>query len=390
MEAQHKAMLKRLISGEFNDLAERLAAPPTSPALLATGETGPAAVNAGAPPAATPSARAAAAQARCEADGVPGASPCPAPGPRQRSGSRSARRSPPPAPRVPGGPLPQTPRVRPRRARRPGPAKMIPLRLRWCGPPRAPARRPHRRDRRTSSRTIPGDSRRRTTISHAVRGGVDQREEPRRGDPRLPLRRPGATQVRQRRGFDERSKRAAVAFAVALAACGREGCRATLPPILRGGSPARRVHSRDGGTADAGHPDGGVPDGGAQSCAFPPSSLLGWTDARRTAPGVPQPAALVGSCSDATLIHPPARTWPGNASGAIDAFAGTCTVTGANAGQLSCTARSSCRPGAVRARLEQRFLHTQVCIEGRDGGCSPDPAVPRPKRWSNDPPVLVT
>src|SRR5882672_8120268 len=42
MEAQHK----RLISGEFNDLADRLAAPHYEPGVLATGQTGPAAVNA--------------------------------------------------------------------------------------------------------------------------------------------------------------------------------------------------------------------------------------------------------------------------------------------------------------------------------------------------------
>ena len=55
MEAQHKALLKRLISGEFNDLAERLGAPHYKPGVLATGETGPTAVNAGgaAPPAFT-------------------------------------------------------------------------------------------------------------------------------------------------------------------------------------------------------------------------------------------------------------------------------------------------------------------------------------------------
>src|SRR5256714_14875923 len=51
MEAQHKAMLKRLIAGEFNDLAERLGAAHYEPGVLATGETGPTAVNAGrAPP----------------------------------------------------------------------------------------------------------------------------------------------------------------------------------------------------------------------------------------------------------------------------------------------------------------------------------------------------
>ncbi len=45
MEAQHKHMLKRLVSGEFKDLAERLAATHYEPGVLATGQTGPAAVN---------------------------------------------------------------------------------------------------------------------------------------------------------------------------------------------------------------------------------------------------------------------------------------------------------------------------------------------------------
>src|SRR5438105_10094318 len=34
MEAQHKAMLKRLISGEFNEQAERLSAPHYKPGVL--------------------------------------------------------------------------------------------------------------------------------------------------------------------------------------------------------------------------------------------------------------------------------------------------------------------------------------------------------------------
>ncbi len=46
MEAQHKQMLKRLVSGEFDDLAERLAATHYEPGVLATGQTGPEAVNA--------------------------------------------------------------------------------------------------------------------------------------------------------------------------------------------------------------------------------------------------------------------------------------------------------------------------------------------------------
>ena len=123
MEAQHKEMLKRLVSGEFNELAERLAAPHYEPGVLATGQTGPQAVNvpgslpapkAGPVPSkAAPPARAPA-QARPAAPRKPVWQPAP-PG-----------ASPPPAPRVPGGPLPQTTRVPPQ-VRPPGPPpKMTP------------------------------------------------------------------------------------------------------------------------------------------------------------------------------------------------------------------------------------------------------------------------
>ena len=51
MEAQHKAMLKRLVSGEFNDVAERVSAQHYEPGVLATGQAGPQAVNAARAPA---------------------------------------------------------------------------------------------------------------------------------------------------------------------------------------------------------------------------------------------------------------------------------------------------------------------------------------------------
>src|SRR5712672_3599248 len=47
MEEQHKGMLRRLVAGEFRDSAERLSAPHYEPGVLATGQTGPAAVNIG-------------------------------------------------------------------------------------------------------------------------------------------------------------------------------------------------------------------------------------------------------------------------------------------------------------------------------------------------------
>src|SRR5213080_563589 len=45
MEEQHKAMLRRLVAGEFREMSEGLSAPHYEPGVLATGETGPAAVN---------------------------------------------------------------------------------------------------------------------------------------------------------------------------------------------------------------------------------------------------------------------------------------------------------------------------------------------------------
>ena len=166
--------------------------------------------------------------------------------------------------------------------------------------------------------------------------------------------------------------RAAILFALAIAACGRGGANYSSTDPARGiagdGAPLD-----DGGIADAGGSDGGLPDGGPQSCAFPPSSLLALDGcAGGSAPGVPMPAALVGSCSDAILITTAGTTCHGTLSGAGDAFSGTCTVTGANAGQLSCTARSLL-PGDVQCALgsSNAFCIIKVCIEGRDGGCSP-------------------
>jgi hypothetical protein len=133
MEAQHKAMLKRLISGEFNDLAERLAAPHYEPGVLATGQTGPAAVNAAgaAPPPPRPPAPL--------LPKVPLSKQMTssAPRPAQRQAPRPPQQpvwepappgtSPSPAPRVPGGPLPQTTRVPPQvRPPQGPPPKMTP------------------------------------------------------------------------------------------------------------------------------------------------------------------------------------------------------------------------------------------------------------------------
>ncbi len=166
--------------------------------------------------------------------------------------------------------------------------------------------------------------------------------------------------------------RAAIAFAVALAACGRGGASYSPTDPARGFAGGTAALD-DGGTADAG-PDGGtVPDAGPQTCAFPPSSLLALDGcAGGTTPPVPQPAALVGSCSEAIFITTAGTACQGTLAGPGDAFSGTCTVTGANAGQLPCTARSLL-PGQIQCTLgsSNTTCTIQVCIEGRDGGCSP-------------------
>ena len=45
MEEQHKTMLRRLVGGEFREMSGGLSAPHYQPGVLATGQTGPAAVN---------------------------------------------------------------------------------------------------------------------------------------------------------------------------------------------------------------------------------------------------------------------------------------------------------------------------------------------------------
>ena len=146
METQHKAMLKRLISGEFNEMAERLSAPHYEPGVLASGQTGPAAVNTGAQPPPPP---------RPQAPLLPKAplpkemkAPLPPPRPAPKAPQQPVWEpappgaSTPPAPRVPGGPLPQTTRVPPQARPPPGPPpKMTPTSSPAVRPgARAPAR----------------------------------------------------------------------------------------------------------------------------------------------------------------------------------------------------------------------------------------------------------
>ena len=161
----------------------------------------------------------------------------------------------------------------------------------------------------------------------------------------------------------------AIIFAAALAACGKGASYSSTGPIT--GFPGDSAPIENGG-ADAG-PDGGLPDAGTPTCAFPPSSLLALDGcAGGTAPGIPQPAALIGSCTDALLITTAGTTCSGTLAGAGDSFSGTCTVTGANAGQFPCTAKSLL-PGDVQCALgsSSATCTIKVCIEGRDGGCSP-------------------
>ncbi len=109
MEQQHKAMLKRLVAGEFNELAERLSAPHYEPGVLADGTNTASYVNTtpSAPARATPSARP-----------VPAAKPAvtpPRPAPAAKPAPRAAPQvwqpAPPAAsPRAPGAPLPHVTR----------------------------------------------------------------------------------------------------------------------------------------------------------------------------------------------------------------------------------------------------------------------------------------
>jgi hypothetical protein len=129
MESQHKAMLRRLVSGEFNEQAERLAAPHYEPGVLATGQTGPKAVNARTDP------------------GVKGTPAKPASKPLPPAPSKPAPPQPvwhpappsasPPSRRMPGAPLPPTTRASPPRPA-PPPPRIAPT----ARPQPKPAQRP--------------------------------------------------------------------------------------------------------------------------------------------------------------------------------------------------------------------------------------------------------
>src|SRR6267154_2719073 len=151
MEHQHKAMLRRLVAGEFDGLAERLSAPHYEPGVLADGTNTASYVNTGV-----------------------GAAPA------------KVKKAPAIKPVARPAPVPPAPKAAP-----PAPQ---PAEDGAHGPSRRSSRRGKTgRRAKLLQREPGGDARRRPP--HPVRRGVDQREEPRRGDPCLPFRGPRAAQV---------------------------------------------------------------------------------------------------------------------------------------------------------------------------------------------------
>src|SRR5207237_760226 len=161
MEGQHKAMLKRLVAGEFNELAERLSATHYDPGVLADGTNTASYVNT------DPSAPAAA--------------------------KTYAKK---PAPAKPVTPIAK-PAAKPQQpVWQPAPPS--------ASPPSGPAADGARHFARVAARGL-GEGR--TSLqrhagrsaarrsSHAVCRGADQREEPRRSHPCLSFRGPRAAQV---------------------------------------------------------------------------------------------------------------------------------------------------------------------------------------------------
>ncbi|MCA1826209.1 MAG: hypothetical protein ABR567_02215 [Myxococcales bacterium] len=118
MEGQHKAMLKRLVAGEFNELAERLAAPHYDPGVLADGTNTASYVNTN--PSAPATARPAVAK---PLPAKPVAKPA-APKPPQPVWQPA-----PPAasPRTPGQPLPAVTRAPAQPTRPSAPPRMVPV-----------------------------------------------------------------------------------------------------------------------------------------------------------------------------------------------------------------------------------------------------------------------
>jgi hypothetical protein len=125
MELQHKAMLKRLVAGEFDELAERLSAPHYEPGVLADGTHTASYVNTGAaaapstakpPPAVRPVARPAPVAPKPAPSAPKPAAPMWHPAPPGAS-----------PPRSPGAPLPQVTRQPAQPTRPSSPPRMAPV-----------------------------------------------------------------------------------------------------------------------------------------------------------------------------------------------------------------------------------------------------------------------
>src|SRR5438046_1629714 len=129
MESQHKAMLKRLVAGEFDELAERLSAQHYEPGVLADGTNTASYVNTGVgAPAPSPVKPAKPAPAPVS---KPPARPGPAPAPAKTPPPPTPtwRPAPPAAnpPRSPGAPLPHVTRQPAQPTRPASPPRMAPV-----------------------------------------------------------------------------------------------------------------------------------------------------------------------------------------------------------------------------------------------------------------------
>ncbi len=126
MEHQHKAMLKRLVAGEFNELAQRLAAPHYAPGVLADGTNTASYVNTGAAPAKAKPAPVT--KPPKPAPAAPALKPVPAPAPAPPA-APMWHPAPPGAspPRAPGAPLPQVTRQPAQPTRPTSPPRMAPV-----------------------------------------------------------------------------------------------------------------------------------------------------------------------------------------------------------------------------------------------------------------------
>ncbi|HET7787757.1 MAG TPA: hypothetical protein VFL36_17430 [Myxococcales bacterium] len=146
MEQQHKAMLRRLIAGEFDHLAERLGAHHYQPGVLADGTNTAAYVNTGAQPKKAPTPlRAAPKPAPARAPAAPAARPVqpPRPPPAPARAAPQVWQAAPPsaspaAPRTPGSPLPHVTRQPGQPTRPSTPPRMAPV----APPAPRPAPRP--------------------------------------------------------------------------------------------------------------------------------------------------------------------------------------------------------------------------------------------------------